>query len=388
MSTPPDSYDPQRKAYKAGEHRYSIIDLLSSAFDPEYMRNGMPRISDFHIKTGEPVRFRMDQELYSVPEGERLTQELCEDLVYPLLSEFDWKQMRDDPMADVDSSFPLTIADKSYNFRINAFHENDGLAAVIRLLPPFIPKLEECGFPSDRVWKHICGMQQGLVIVSGVTGSGKSTTIASMLDAINQSSARRVITLEDPVEYLFKSKRSLISQRELGRHVSTFAQGLRSALREDPDIIFVGEIRDLETASLALAAAETGHLVFAPLHTRDAIGALTRLIDMFPAERERELSTQLSFSLAYVLSQKLVPRADGNGRIVAMEVLRNTPQMGNFMRSRKLHQIYSAMETGGDYGMLTMERRLLELHEEGLISRDNAIFYANRDDIIGRLPPA
>ncbi|QYY36958.1 PilT/PilU family type 4a pilus ATPase [Ruficoccus sp. ZRK36] len=385
MSSSP-IYDPHRKVYSTGDSQYSIVDLLSSAFDPDYMRNGMPRISDFHFKVGEPVRFRMDQELYSVPGGELLSPELAEALIYPMLSEVDWKQMRDDPMADVDSSFPLTIEDQAYNFRINAFHENDGLAAVIRLLPPKIPDLQECGFPNDQVWKHICGIHQGLVIVSGVTGSGKSTTIASLLDTINQSSARRIITLEDPVEYLFKSKRSLISQRELGRHVSNFAQGLRSALREDPDIIFVGEIRDLETASLALAAAETGHLVFAPLHTRDAIGALTRLIDMFPAERERELSTQLSFSLAYVLSQKLIPRADGKGRTVAMEVLRNTPQMGNFLRSRKLHQIYSAMETGGEYGMITMERRLLQLHEDGAISRDNAIFYANRDDIIGRLP--
>ncbi|WP_246456592.1 type IV pilus twitching motility protein PilT [Ruficoccus amylovorans] len=388
MSTPPVMYDPQKKVYRANDTRYSIIDLLASAIDPEYMTNGIPRISDFHLKVGEPVRFRMDEDLHAIHEGEIVTPELSEALIYPLLPENDRKVMQDNPMADIDCGYGLETEQGIYSFRINAFRDNDGLAAVIRLLPPRIPEVHECGFPSELVWKRIVGMRQGLVIVSGVTGSGKSTTIASLIQTINRSRSQRIITLEDPVEYMFKSNRSLISQRELGRHVNSFPEGLRSALREDPDIILVGEIRDLETASLALTAAETGHLVFSTLHTRDCLGALTRLIDMFPTARERELCTQLSFSLSYVLSQKLIPRADGNGRLVAMEVFRNTAQMSNFLRTNKLHQIYSSIETGGEHGMVTMERRLLNLFEDGLISRADAIMHANRDDIVDRLPPA
>ncbi len=388
MSTPPPTYDLENKVYSANDTRYSIVDLLSSAIDPEYMSNGLPRISDFHLKVGQPVRFRMDEDLHSIPGGEVLTQELAEALIYPLLSESDRAHMQQNLMDDIDCGYALDLPEGTYSYRINAFRDSTGLAAVIRLLPPRIPEISEVGFPYDSIWQRIVGMRQGLVIVSGVTGSGKSTTIASLLHAIIRTRSLRIITLEDPIEYIFKSDRSLISQREVGMHTSSFSAGLRSALREDPDIILVGEIRDLETAALTLTAAETGHLVFATLHTRDCIGALTRLIDMFPSDRERELCTQLSFSLSYVLSQKLVPRADGNGRAVAMEVFRNTPQMGNFLRTAKLAQVYSAMETSAEVGMITLERQLVNLCEEGVITREEAIFHANRDDIISRLPPA
>lgn len=381
------SCNPHRKVYRAADKQYSIIDLLSSAIDSEYMRNGLPRISDFHFKVGQAVRFRMDEELHAIPEAESLTQEQVEQLVYPLLSERDRKRMQDDPLLDIDSGYSLALDGGTFSYRINAFRDSSGLAAVIRLLPPRIPSIDTIGFPNEMIWKRILGLKQGLVIVTGVTGSGKSTTIASLLDTIIQTRGMRIITLEDPIEYAFKSNHSLISQREVGEHVSSFQAGLRSALRENPDIIFVGEIRDIETAALTLTAAETGHLVFATLHTRDSVGALTRMIDMFPPERERELGTQLSFGLAYVISQKLVARADGSGRMVAMEVFRNSPVMANYLRTGKLHQLYTHMETGSGQGMNTMEQRLVELYEAGHIERSEAILHANRDDIINRLPP-
>jgi twitching motility protein PilT len=191
--------------------------------------------------------------------------------------------------------------------------------------------------------------------------------------------------LEDPVEFLFKSESSMVSQRQIGQDVPTFAAGLRSALRENPDVIFVGEIRDTETASLALSAAETGHLVFSTLHTRDAKGALSRIVDMFPSEQTKSLCLQLSFSLSFVLSQKLVPRADGNGRILAMEVLKNIPALGNLVRTGNWQQVYSTMETQSKEGMMTMEQHLLHLYQHGVISKETAITYTNEASLLERL---
>ena len=255
------------------------------------------------------------------------------------------------------------------SFRINAFHDRHGLAAAIRVLPREIPALDAIGFPEDEIWRSIIEADQGLVIVTGVTGSGKSTTIASLLQAINRRRGARIITLEDPIEYVLESEKSLISQRELGRHLSSFSDGLRSALREDPDVIFVGEIRDQETASLALSAAETGHLVLTTLHTRDTRGAITRLVDMFPADRTKELCSQLSFAIHTIVGQKLVPKATGGGRRVAMEVLKNIPAMAHLIRSGKWEQIYATLETQRAAGMWTLERHLLQLVEQGRRAR-------------------
>ena len=379
------AFDPNRKIYQAGDHTYSVVDLLSSAVSEEYLSHGMPRVSDFHLKVGEPVRFRLDNELQSIPGGVRVTQELMEQMVFSLLRPSQIAQLRNDPLIDVDAAFELPGG--NYYFRVNAFRDRDGLAAVIRLLPPYIPPVEEVGFPTEIPWRSIIAAKQGFVLLTGVTGSGKSTTIASLLARINETRPVRVITLEDPIEFVFPNKRALFSQREIGQHAVSFSSGLRSVLRENPDIIYVGEIRDPDTASQALTAAETGHLVFSTMHTRDTVGALTRIVDMFPPERSRELMVQMSFSLSYVLSQKLVPRADGHGRCVAMEVLRNNHAMGNLIRTGNWQQIYGGIETRVKEGMNTLEQSLISLYERGMITLEDAISHANDASIIDRLAP-
>lgn len=380
------SYNPEEKVYHADGNEFSINDLLRSALDPDYFANGMPRISDFHLKVGDTVRFRLDSDLQSIPGGDVITPEVAEKLIYPLLLPQHVEKLKDSPVVDIDSGYELS--EEGVNFRVNAFRDRQGLAATIRLLPQSIPDVDDIGFPIEGLGEELVHLKQGLVIVSGITGSGKTTTIASLINAINEQRAARIITLEDPVENVFLSKRSLISQREVGVHLSSFQAGLKSALRENPDIIYVGEMRDMETASLAMTAAETGHLVFSTLHTRDATGVITRILDMFPADKQNEVTNQLSLSLGYVISQQLVPRADGEGRLAAMEVLKNTTGVANLIRTGKWHQIYSTIETKGNEGMITMEQTLLDLHAQGFITRENAILHANRDDIVGRLPEA
>ena len=241
-----------------------------------------------------------------MPEGVGVTHEVIKYMLGILLNEKNLSIVLDeeDPQ-DVDTAFEWK--EKGINFRLNIFRDRDGLAFVMRVLASVIPPIQEVGLPSEQIWQDISALKRGLVLVTGVTGSGKSTTISSLINHINLYRKARIITLEDPVEFLFKSESSMVSQRQVGQDVPSFSSGLRSALRENPDIIFVGEIRDTETASLALSAAETGHLVFSTLHTRDAKGALSRIVDMFPAEQTKSLCLQLSFSLSYVLSQKLVP---------------------------------------------------------------------------------
>ncbi len=368
------------RIYPVGNSVLSIVDLLGRFAEPQFQHEGIARLSDLHLKTGERARYRFDSELVELPEASKLTAEIIKGLLYPLLSETQIERLERRTDGDVDASFDWP--ESKLSFRINAFHDRDGLACVIRVLPREIPPVHRVGFPDDNVWKEIVELQQGLIIVTGITGSGKSTTIASLIQHINRHRRARVITLEDPVEYVFQSDRSLISQRELGQDIVSFSDGLRSALREDPDIIFVGEMRDRETTSLALTAAETGHLVFSTLHTKDTKGVLSRIIDMFPPERNKELSTQLSFSLTMAIGQKLVARADGSGRRAAMEVLKVTPAIGHMIRSGNWHQIYSSMETGTKDGMTTMERHLVSLVREGEITQQEAIRRAN-DPTIG-----
>ncbi len=380
-----DTYDPNRKVYKAGDHMYSMVDLLASAISPEYQMNGLPRVSDFHLKVGEPVRFRLDNDLQVVPEGVPLTPELIEPMVFSLLRPDHIAQLRSDPLVDLDAAFELPGG--KYYFRVNVFRDRDGLAAVVRLLPPFIPPLEEIGFMSDLTWKSVIAAKQGFVLLCGVTGSGKSTTIASFLARINEQRPVRIITLEDPIEFVFPNKRALFSQREIGQHAVSFASGLRSVLRENPDIVYVGEIRDPETASQALTAAETGHLVFSTMHTRDTVGALTRIVDMFPSDRSRELMVQLSFSLSFVINQKLIPRANGQGRCAAIEVLRNNSAMSNLIRTGNWQQIYGGIETRSKEGMNTLEQALISLYTRGMITLDEAINHANDASIVDHLAP-
>ena len=312
-------YDINDKVYEAQGGMYSMLDLLRTFTDTDMQTDGMSRISDLHLKVGEPVRFRLDGDLETIAEGIPVTEPVLRSLVFPLLSEKQRQSLTSNVLLDIDAGY--TWEEEKLNFRLNVFHDRDGMACVIRMLPKHIPEIDELGFMDPRVWQDITFLKQGLVLVNGVTGSGKSTTIASILEYINKSRKTRILTLEDPIEYVFSSEQSLISQRELGKHLSDFPNGLRSALRENPDIIYVGEIRDSVTAQLALTAAETGHLVFSTMHTKDVKGTFSRFIDMFPGDQSNEIATQLSFSLAFVISQKLLPRKSGNGRIPCFEIL-------------------------------------------------------------------
>jgi len=363
-------------AYRADEKVYptenlgklSMLDMLAY-----FEQHGAMRVSDLHIKVGAQPAYRIDGSLVRL-KGLRVTTEMAHQLIFPLLTEHNQQKLKDD--FSVDCSYRIG----SLQFRINVFHENDGICAAIRALSLDIPKVESIGFPNDA-WQDIINRKQGLVLVTGITGAGKSTTIASLIDRISEKSACRIITVEDPIEYLYQQKYSMISQREVGRDVKTFIDGLRSMLREDPDIIFVGEMRDPETISMTLMAAETGHLVFSTLHTRDSTGSITRILDYFSSERQAEVRNQLSLGLRYVISQKLIPRKDGNGRVVAMEILNNNYACANLIRNGKIEQMYSQLQTKTkdkpDEKMISMEKHLARLVKEDKIDLLEAQKWAN-----------
>ncbi len=384
LSEMSDQYDINGPIYQVGQNMLSFSQLLNYFIDPAYKRGNLSRISDMHVKVGRPVSLRIDDDLTPLPEGSPVDEQTLHYFLGILLSEKNLEIIsNEESPRDVDTAFEWK--EQGVNFRLNVFRDRDGLAFVMRVLASIIPPIQEVGLPSEKIWQDISELKRGLVLVTGVTGSGKSTTISSLINHINITRKTRIITLEDPVEFLFKSESSMVSQRQVGQDVPSFSDGLRSALRENPDIIFVGEIRDTETASLALSAAETGHLVFSTLHTRDAKGALSRIVDMFPAEQTKSLCLQLSFSLSYVLSQKLVPRSDGNGRILAMEVLKNVPALGNLIRTGNWQQVYSTMETQSKEGMMTMEQHLLHLFQHNIISKESAITYTNEASLLDRL---
>jgi twitching motility protein PilT len=326
-----------------------------------FEEKGAMRVSDLHIKVGVPPVYRIDGDLVKL-KGLTITEEIAKQLIYPLLSDENLSKLQ--TQYSVDCSYRFG----SLQFRINVFKENDGICAAIRALSLKIPKIETIGFPNN-VWEDIIDRKQGLVLVTGITGAGKSTTIASLIDRISEKHASRILTIEDPIEYIYQQKHSIVSQREIGKDVKSFIDGLRSMLREDPDIIFVGEMRDPETIAMTLMAAETGHLVFSTLHTRDATGTITRILDYFPSGRQNEVQNQLSLGLAYILCQKLIPKKDGKGRLVAMEILNNRNYAcANLIRTGKIEQLYSQMQTktkaGPDEKMITMEKHMAMLVKE------------------------
>jgi twitching motility protein PilT len=357
------------KVYPAGDGAFLSMNDMLAYFE----KMGAMRVSDLHIKVGTPPAYRIDGDLVRL-KGAVVNESIAEGLIFPLLGAKNIEALKRD-MA-VDCSYKYS----SLQFRINAFRDNDGLAAAVRALGTHIPAPEKIGFPNDA-WQDIVRRKHGLILFTGITGAGKSTTIASLIDRINENRACRVITLEDPIEYLFPQKNSMISQREVGRDVDTFAHGLRSMMREDPDIIFVGEMRDAETVSLTLTAAETGHLVFSTLHTRDAVGSITRILDFFPHQKQDEVRNQLSLGLRYIISQKLIPRKDGSGRVVAMEILNSNYALANLIRKGKIEQMYSQMQVKtkdqADERMITMERHLAELVKKGTIDLLEAQKWAN-----------
>ena len=352
-----EQYSASAKVYSTENlGKWSILDMLAY-----FEEKGAMRVSDLHIKIGAPPVYRIDGDLVKL-KGLTVTEEIAKQLIYPLLSDENLSKLQ--TQYSVDCSYRYG----SLQFRINVFKENDGICAAIRALSLNIPKVESIGFPNN-VWEDIINRKQGLVLVTGITGAGKSTTIASLIDRISEKHACRIITIEDPIEYIYQQKHSIISQREIGKDVKSFIDGLRAMLREDPDIIFVGEMRDPETIAMTLMAAETGHLVFSTLHTRDATGTITRILDYFPSGRQNEVQNQLSLGLAYIICQKLIPKKDGKGRLVAMEILNNRNYAcANLIRTGKIEQLYSQMQTktksGPDEKMITMEKHLAMLVKE------------------------
>jgi twitching motility protein PilT len=352
-----EQYPASAKVYSTENlGKWSILDMLAY-----FEEKGAMRVSDLHIKVGVPPVYRIDGDLVKL-KGLTITEDIAKQLIYPLLSDENLSKLKG--QYSVDSSYRFG----SLQFRINVFKENDGICAAIRALSLHIPKVESIGFPNN-IWEDIIDRKQGLVLVTGITGAGKSTTIASLIDRISEKHASRIITIEDPIEYIYQQKHSIVSQREIGKDVSSFIDGLRAMLREDPDIIFVGEMRDPETIAMTLMAAETGHLVFSTLHTRDATGTITRILDYFPSGRQNEVQNQLSLGLAYILCQKLIPKKDGKGRLVAMEILNNRNYAcANLIRTGKIEQLYSQMQTktkaGPDEKMITMEKHMAMLVKE------------------------
>jgi twitching motility protein PilT len=320
--------------------------------------------SDLLITAGTPPLLRIDGSLVPMS-SPSLDADDVERIVISVLGSELTERFHVDK--EVDFSFGWTDAAR---FRANAFHQRGTAALSLRLIPYHIPTFEELGLP--LVIEHLVRLPQGLVLVTGPTGSGKSTTLASMIDAINQQRACHILTIEDPIEYVYQHKRSAVNQRELGADTNSFPRALRSVLREDPDVLLVGEMRDIETISSTLTIAETGHLVFATLHTNDAAQTLDRIVDVFPAEQQGQIRVQLSGSLQAIISQRLVPRING-GRVAAFEVLVANYAIKNIVRDGRTSQLRNQITTGAKDGMQTLESSLSHLVATGLISHEEAV---------------
>jgi twitching motility protein PilT len=335
----------------------SIAALLTSTRDAG--------ASDLHLSAGNPPIVRQRGEIVraNLPP---MSAEEVRALVYEI--------MNADQRAYFEANFEIDFGFEIPNvsrFRANVFMQRRGPGAVFRVIPTKIRTLEELGCPP--VMRELAMKERGLVLVTGPTGSGKSTTLAAMVDYLNSNKQGHIITIEDPIEFVHESKKCLINQREVGSHTKDFASALRSALREDPDCLLVGELRDLETTSLAITAAETGHLVFGTLHTNSAAKTIDRLIDVFPADRQSQIRTMVSESLEGVIAQSLIPTADGKSRVAALEILVGIPALRNLVREEKTAQILSIMQVGTQHGMQTLDHALKELVTSGRITRDEAL---------------
>lgn len=319
--------------------------------------------SDLHLSAGLPPMIRVDGDVRRI-NLPPLEHKQVHALIYDIMND---KQRKDfEEFLETDFSFEVPGVAR---FRVNAFNQNRGAGAVFRTIPSKVLTMEELGM--GEVFKRVYDVPRGLVLVTGPTGSGKSTTLAAMLDYLNNTKYHHILTIEDPIEFVHESKKCLVNQREVHRDTLGFSEALRSALREDPDIILVGEMRDLETIRLALTAAETGHLVFGTLHTTSAAKTIDRVVDVFPAEEKAMVRSMLSESLQSVISQTLIKKI-GGGRVAAHEIMIGTPAIRNLIREDKVAQMYSAIQTGGSLGMQTLDMCLKGLVAKGLISRENA----------------
>jgi twitching motility protein PilT len=320
--------------------------------------------SDLHLTAGSPPMIRKRGQLQAL-DYPPLTPQVTRETIYSFLTNDQRKKLENDLQVDLSYSIPGRA-----RFRVNAYFQRASLAAAFRLIPTEMPRFESLGLPAAI--REFTKKPRGFVLVTGPTGSGKSTTLASMIDLINRERHDHIMTVEDPIEFLHLHQSCIVNQRELGADAESFALALKAALRQDPDVILVGEMRDLDTISTALTAAETGHLVFATLHTQDAAQTIDRVVDVFPPTQQHQVRMQLSVSLQGIVTQQLLPTADGRGRTVACEVLVPTPAVRNLIREGKTHQIYSALQTGGAHGMQTMDAALAQLVRERKITRELA----------------
>lgn len=335
------------------------------------------KASDLHLQVGLAPMIRVDGKLMPVTGAAVLTDEDVEALIFAILDE-DQKQIL---LKDKEFDFSFAFGDLG-RFRVNAFHERGNLAAALRLIPNEILTIEQLGLPP--IVSKFAEYPRGLVLVTGPTGSGKSTTLAAMIHKINMERPEHIITIEDPIEYTHRSKQSVIVQREVHYDTYSFSAALRSALREDPDVVLIGEMRDLETIASAITIAETGHLVFATLHTNSAAQSIDRIIDVFPPHQQSQIRSQLSNILMAVVSQRLIPTI-GGGRIAAAEILIATPAVRNIIREGKTHQLEAVIQTGGEFGMQSMDKTLVGLVHAGTISYDDARQFAVDQDELDRL---
>ncbi len=341
----------------------------------ELVKNSVEQnASDIHISVGVPVIFRIDGKLVKIGE-EVLKPNETEVIVRSILNDRQMNELIE--KGELDTTFSSPGIGR---FRINIYKQRGSYCLAIRIITPTIPSMEELGIPSAV--NDLSRLPRGLILVTGPTGSGKSTTLASMIDLINRERNCHILTLEDPIEYLHKHNKSIVNQREIGHDSLSFGNALRSALRQDPDVILVGEMRDLETISIALTAAETGHLVLSTLHTLGAAKTIDRVIDVFPPYQQQQIRIQFSSVVQGIVSQQLLPKSDGKGRVAAFEVMIATSAIRNMIREEKSHQIDTAIQTGAKYGMQTMDNSLLSLYKKGLISGETALSQCTNPDIV------
>ena len=355
------------------------VELLIEDLMSELVKGGG---SDLHLAAGQPPYGRFNGELRPMRVDEMLSEETCNKLIFSLLNNSQRKHLEQN--LDLDCSYGLRGVAR---FRVNVYRQRGTYAACLRALGNTIPRLEDLGLPP--VVEEVSRKPKGLVLVTGPTGSGKTTTLASLLQHINQTRSEHILTIEDPIEFTYRNQKSLIHQREVNEDTRSFSNALRAALREDPDVILVGELRDLETIQLAITAAETGHLVFGTLHTSSASQTVDRMVDVFPAGQQTQIRVQLSSSLLAVFSQTLCrsaePRNGQFGRVMAQEIMINTPAIANLIREGKTAQLYSQIQTGGQFGMQTLERCLAELVKAGKIKRTEALIKTTKPDEVERL---
>lgn len=346
-----------------------IKDLLEISFNR--------KASDLHLLVGSPPILRVNGALSPVPGKEVLTREEAQRLIFSLVNE----EQKEILLTNKEIDFSFAYGEKA-RFRINAYHEQGNLAAALRLIPMTVPKIDDLNLP--QICHTFAKLHQGFILVTGPTGHGKSTTLAAIIDEINQSRAVHIVTVEDPVEYVFESRKAIVSQREMKSDTHSWQIALRSCLREDPDVVMIGEMRDYETVASALTIAETGHLVFATLHTNSAAQTIDRIVDVFPPHQQEQIKMQLSFSLEAVLSQRLLPSLTGS-RVPATELLVGTPAVKTAVREGKTHLIDNIIQTSAELGMRSLETDLSRLVREGKVSLEVAKAYALRPEELMRL---